>query len=162
MELGTMLLHLLVAALSTLAVGAIWYNPKVFGTIWMREAGVTMEEGDKPNMFKIFGMTVVYAFLIAFILQMLVIHQFGAFGMIGGDPATAKPSFAAFMADYGTDFRTFKHGALHGFMAGLLFALPVVGTGALYEKRSWKYVLVSGGYWIISCMVMGGILCAWE
>jgi hypothetical protein len=36
--------------------------------------------------------------------------------MIGGDPSIAKPSYVAFMADYGTRFRTFKH-ALHGFRA---------------------------------------------
>lgn len=30
-------LALLLAAASTLAVGFVWYNPKVFGTIWMKE-----------------------------------------------------------------------------------------------------------------------------
>lgn len=164
MEMGEILLHCLVASLSTLLVGFIWYNPKVFGTIWMRETGITEEKAQGSNMLMIFGMAIFYGFLIAFILQMLVIHQYGAYGMIGGDPAAdgVKPSFAAFMADYGTNFRTFKHGALHGFMAGLLFALPVVGTGALFEKRSWRYTLVSGGYWVVVCMIMGGILCAWE
>ena len=90
---------------------------------------------------------------------MLVIHQFGALGMIGGTIETAKPSYSAFMADYGTVFRTFKHGALHGFITGLFMILPVIGIGALYERKSFKYVLVSGGYWIISFMIMGGIIC---
>jgi hypothetical protein len=36
------------------------------------------------------------------------VHQFGALGMIGGDPSITKPSYVAFMADYGTRFRTFK------------------------------------------------------
>jgi hypothetical protein len=63
-------------------------------------------------------MAVFYAFLIAMTLQFLVIHQWGAVGMIGGDPTLAKPSYVSFMADYGTAFRTFKHGLLHGFIAG--------------------------------------------
>lgn len=151
---------LLLAALSTLVVGFIWYNPKVFGTIWMNETGMTQEKMKGSNMILIFGMSIFYAFLISFVIQMLVIHQFGALGMIGGDVANAKPSFAAFMADYGNAFRTFKHGALHGFMTGLFFALPMIGVGALHEQRSWKYVLVSGGYWIVSCIIMGGIICA--
>ncbi len=155
-------LPLIVAAVSTLAVGFVWYNPKVFGGIWMRETGMTEENAKGANMGLIFGMTLFYAFLIAFILQFLVVHQWGASGMIGGDPTAAKPSYGAFMADYGTTFRTFKHGMLHGFMTGLLFALPVVGTGALYERRSWKYTLVSGGYWVVCCMIMGGIICAWQ
>lgn len=155
-------LALLVAALSTLVVGFIWYNPKVFGTIWMREAGMTEEKMKGSNMAMIFGMAVLYAFFIAFLLQMLTIHQFGALGMVGGDAAVAKPSYAAFMADYGTAYRTFKHGMLHGFMSGLFFALPVIGTNALFEKRSWKYTLISGGFWIVCCMIMGGIVCAWQ
>lgn len=155
-------LALALASLSTLVVGAIWYNPKVFGTIWMRESGTSMEKIQGSNMALIFGMSLLYAFFIAFVLQMLVIHQFGAMGMIGGNIAEAKPSYAAFMADYGTAFRTFKHGALHGFMTGLFFALPVIGVGSLYERRSWKYVLIAGGYWVVSCMIMGGIICAMQ
>lgn len=153
-------LALLLAALSTLVVGFIWYNPKVFGGIWMRETGMTDEKAKGANMIMIFGMAVVYAFFISFVLQFLTIHQFGAMGMIGGDVEHAKPSYAAFMSDYGDAFRSFKHGALHGFMSGLFLALPVIGTNALFERRSWKYTLVSGGFWIVCFMIMGGIICA--
>jgi hypothetical protein len=152
-------LALILAALSTLVVGFIWYNPKVFGTIWMKETGINPEEGEKPNMLLIFGVSILYAFFIAFILQTVTIHQFGALGLIGGDVATAKPSYTAFMADYGDAFRTFKHGALHGTMLGLFLALPVIGTNALYEKRSFKYTLVTGGFWIVCFAIMGGIIC---
>lgn len=155
-------LALLVAALSTLVVGFIWYNPKVFGNIWMKESGMTEEKMKGANMVMIFGMSVVYAFFISFILQMLTIHQFGALGMIGGDVANAKPSYAAFMSDYGDVFRTFKHGALHGFMTGLFLAIPIIGTNALYERRTWKYTLVTGGFWVVCFMIMGGIICAWK
>lgn len=153
---------LLLSALSTLIVGFIWYSPKVFGNIWMKEAGITEEQMKGSNMILIFSMSIIYAFLISFLLQFLVIHQFGAIGMIGGDPSKALPSYQAFMNDYGTEFRTFKHSALHGFMTGLFFALPIIGVGALYERRSWKYVLITGGYWVISCMIMGGIICSMQ
>ena len=152
-------LALLLAALSTLVVGFIWYNPKVFGNIWMKETGLKEEDMKGANMIKIFGLSIVYAFLISFVLQMVVIHQFGALGMVGGDPSKAMPSYNAFMSDYGTAFRTFKHGALHGFITGLFMILPVIGTNALYEKRSFKYVMVTAGFWIVSFMIMGGIIC---
>jgi len=155
-------LALLGAALSTLVVGFVWYNPKVFGTIWMNETGMTEEKAKGANMAMIFGMAVVYAFFIAFILQVITIHQFGALGMVGGDPTLAKPSYEAFMADYGDNFRTFKHGAFHGFFSGLFFALPVIGTNALFERRSWKYTLVTGGFWIVCCTIMGAIICGWK
>lgn len=155
-------LALLVAAFSTLVVGFIWYNPKVFGTIWMKESGMTEEKMKGGNMLMTFVVSFIYAFFISFILQMLTIHQFGALGMVGGDAGIAKPSYIAFMTDYGMAFRTFKHGALHGFMAGLFLALPVIGTNALYERRSFKYTLVTGGFWIVCFMIMGGIICAWK
>ncbi|MDI5886489.1 MULTISPECIES: DUF1761 domain-containing protein [Flavobacterium] len=155
-------LALFVAALSTLVVGFVWYNPKVFGTIWMKESGMTEEKMKGGNMLLTFGLSLLYAFFISFIIQMLTIHQFGALGMVGGDPSIAKPSYEAFMADYGMAFRTFKHGALHGFMTGLFLVLPVIGTNALYERRSFKYTLVTGGFWIVCFMIMGGIICAWK
>jgi hypothetical protein len=152
----------LVAALSTLVVGFIWYNPKVFGTIWMRESGMTEEKMKGSNMAFIFGMSFFYAFLISTVINVLTVHQMGAFGMIGGDVINAKPSYAAFMADYETAFRTFKHGALHGLLTGLFLVFPIIATNAMYERRSFKYTMVSSGFWIVCFMIMGGIICAWK
>jgi hypothetical protein len=68
----------------------------------------------------------------------LIIHQFGASGIIGGDVPKVLPCYSAFIANYGTAFRTFKHGTLHGFMTGLLLVFPLNGTNSLYERRSFK------------------------
>ncbi|WP_026730526.1 DUF1761 domain-containing protein [Flavobacterium denitrificans] len=153
---------LFLAAVVTLFTGFIWYHPKVFGTIWMKENNFTQEQLRTGNMLKIFGLTYVFSLMITMILMALTIHQSGAVGMVGGPPmlANAKPSFAAFMADYGTAYRTFKHGALHGFMAGLFFALPIVGINGLFERKSWKYIFIHAGYWMLTLMLMGGIICA--
>ncbi|MFP9099852.1 DUF1761 domain-containing protein [Flavobacterium sp. RHBU_24] len=154
----------LVATLVVLPVGFIWYNPKVFGTIWMREAGVSPDAPKTANMFKIFGLTLLFALMANMVLQTIVIHQMGAFSMVGGGMLvdSAKPSYAAFMADYGHAYRTFKHGMLHGFMAGLFLALPIIGTNSLFEMKSAKYIWINAGYWIVCFTLMGGILCAWE
>jgi len=161
--MGELFLHCAVAALVSFVVGFIWYNPKVFGTAWMNAAGLTEEKikSGGRNMGVVFLLCFVFAFFAAFILQMLVVHQSGAFGMIGGDATHAKPSYAAFMADYGMAFRTFKHGLLHGTMTGLLMALPIVAINAMFEMKSWKYIWINAGYWIICFGLMGGILCAW-
>lgn len=158
------LLAILAAALSSFVVGFIWYNPKVFGTIWMKEAGLTQEQCEKGNMLKIFGLTFLYSFMLAFMMQNLVIHQTGALGMIGGPPMieSAKPSYLAFMADYGNEFRTFKHGALHGFLAGLFLALPIISINGLFEQKSWKYMAIQVGYWTAIMTIMGAIICGWK
>jgi hypothetical protein len=157
-------LAVLVAALSSFVVGFIWYNPKVFGTIWMKEAGFTQEQSEKGNMLKIFGLTFVYSLMLAFIMPTIVIHQMGALSMIGGPTfvETAKPSYLAFMADYGDAFRTFKHGALHGFIAGIFIALPVISINGLFEQKSWKYMAIQAGYWIVIMTIMGSIICGWK
>jgi Protein of unknown function (DUF1761) len=154
-------LAILVAAIVPLVVGFIYYNPKVFGTIWMKEAGLTHEQLKDTKMLPIFIVSLIYSFLIAFFLQTVVIHQNGAISLVGGDPLKALPSFNAFMADYANAFRTFKHGALHGALLGIFIVLPVIGTGAMYEKRSFKYVLIASGYWIVSMAIMGAIICGW-
>lgn len=156
-------LAVVVAALVPIFVGMIWYNPKVFGNTWMKESGMTEEKARQANMFKIFGLCLVYSFMLAVMMPVLTIHQFGPLGMIGGPDfiETAKPSYEAFMADYGDAFRTFKHGALHGFMSGLFLALPIIAIGSLFEQRSWKYIAISAGYWTVVMTLMGGIVCGW-
>lgn len=154
-------LAILAAAVSALVVGFIWYSPKVFGNAWMKAAGMTEEQVKGGNMAKIFGLALLFAFLLAFSMQFLTIHQTGAMGMIGGDVDNALPSFTAFMDDYGNAFRTFKHGALHGTIAGIFIALPIIGTNALFERKSAKYIFINSGYWIVTLAIMGSIVCGW-
>jgi hypothetical protein len=155
-------LAIIAAALSTLVIGFIWYNPKIFGTIWMRESGMTEEKAKGANMAKVFGMAILFGLMIAFFLPPIVIHQVGAMQLVGGDASTALPSYEAFMADYGNHHRSFGHGALHGGMAGLFLALPVIGINSMFERKSWKYILINGGYFIVTMAVMGGIICGWK
>ena len=60
------------------------------------------------------------------------------------------------------EFHTFKHGAFHGGILSLFVILPALGTNALYEQRSWKYILINVGYWLVSFVLMGGILNIWR
>lgn len=153
---------IIVAALVPMVLGFIWYNPSVLGKAWMKESGMTDEKVKSGNMPVIFGISLLLSVLLAFFTQFIVIHQTGAFSLTGGDLASAKPSYEAFMNDYGTAFRTFKHGALHGFMAGLFFVFPVMATNGLFERKSWKLTFINVGYWTVCLMIMGGIICAWQ
>lgn len=154
-------LALAAAALSALVVGFVWYNPNVFGNAWMKAADMTEDKMKGANMAKIFIMAFIFAFILAMAMQMLTIHQIGAMGMVGGDLENALPSYAAFMADYGSAHRSFGHGALHGAMSGIFVALPIIGTNALFERKGAKYILINTGYWVVTMGVMGSIVCGW-
>lgn len=159
MELEMNWIAIVLAAFTPLIIGFIWYNPKTFGNQWMRESGMTDEKMKGTNIILLFTISFVYALMLALMTNFLTVHQWGAVGMIGGKYEEALPSYSAFMSDYGMKFRTFKHGALHGFMAGVLLAFPLIGTNAMYERRSFKYTLITSGFWIICFTIMGGIIC---
>jgi hypothetical protein len=150
-----------VAGVIPLVTGFVWYNPKVFGNAWMKSAGMTEENMKGANMPLIFGLTYLFGCILASALMTIVIHQFGFNSVMQGDNT---PETAAYMKNffetYGNRFRTFKHGALHGTISGLFIALPVLGTCALFERKSFKYVAVHTGYWMLTMALMGGVLCA--
>lgn len=149
------------SSLVTFVIGFIWYNPKVFGTIWMREAGITEEKAKTANMAKVFGLTFLFALMLAFFLPQIVIHQVAAAQLTGGDVSAALPSYHAFIADYATHHRHFGHGALHGGMLALFVVLPAMAINALFEMKSAKYVLINAGYFFVCLALMGGIICQW-
>lgn len=155
-------LAIAVASLITLFVGFIWYHPKVFGTVWMKSAGLTEEQLKGGNMLKIFGFTIILSLLMTIVIMSLSVHQTGAYGMIGGvETDETLPSFQNFMNDYGSNFRTFKHGALHGLIAGLFFAFPINAINGLFERKSAKYIFINSGYWVLTLTIMGAIICGW-
>jgi hypothetical protein len=154
-------LVLALAALIPLVMGFIWYNPKVVGNAWMKASGLDEEKMKGANMGLIFLLCYIFSFMIAFALVSIVIHQFGVMGMMANDPTLKEPSseFAQLMAKHGHNFRTFRHGALHGCICSVFFVMPIIAINAMFERKTAKYVLIHLGYWFITLGLMGGIIC---
>ncbi|MDI9320530.1 MAG: DUF1761 domain-containing protein [Phycisphaerales bacterium] len=160
---------ILVAALVPMLVGFIWYHPKVVGNAWMKETGLTEEKMKGVNMPLIFGLSFVFALMLSMSMQMLVIHQMHVGSLLQHhqdelkDPSSAVGAlFKTMMDNYGNEFRTFKHGAFHGFISSLFIVLPLVATNGMFERKSWKYIWIIWGYWALTFTIMGGIICAWQ
>jgi len=157
-----------ITALVPLLIGFIWYHPKVLGKAWAAEAGLSDEQLKNSGPVKIYFASLFLSLLLALTTPYLVIHQAHVSSIFQGteganDPHTEIGAYLKnFMDLYGKNFRTFKHGALHGFISALFFAMPVLGIGALFERKSWKYILIHTGYWAITLMLMGGIICQWS
>lgn len=150
-------------ALIPLLVGFIWYHPKVFGNVWMKAAGVNMPDEKKPNMFLIFLLTYILGIVLSVAMYPTVIHQMGVFstlekGLSAKDPDVTN-LFNDLMSRFGNEFRSFKHGVLHGIISAIVFAMPLMTINALFEGKGIKYILVNLGYWIITLALIGGVIC---
>lgn len=157
---------LFVSALIPLITGFVWYNPKVMGGAWMSSTGLTEEQLKGANMMVIFGLTYLCGLFISSALMSIVIHQMGFFSVFQGDTTVSDPNspaakmIADFTKNYATNFRTFKHGALHGTMTGFFMAMPITAIMGMFERKGVKYVAVHTGYWMITLGLMGGLICA--
>ncbi|OAD46566.1 DUF1761 domain-containing protein [Polaribacter atrinae] len=155
----------LLAALVPLFIGFVWYGP-LFGNIWMKEMGFTKESLAGKNMILTFIFCYIFSFFIAFLLQSLVIHQGGVFSTMleSGSMELQGETlayFEDFMTKYGNNYRTFKHGVLHGVLTGVFFVSPILSIIAMFERKSVKYVAINAGYWMVTLAIMGGIICEW-
>lgn len=153
------------SALIPMIIGYLWYSV-LFEKAWMKSSGMSMEKIETGNMLKIYGFALLFAVFLALGLMQAVIHQIHVFAVLqnvgvneaGSEAATLA---ADFMKKYGTEFRTFKHGALHGFVVSLLIIFPALATNAFFEHKSWKYIFINAGYWAVSALLMGGVISAW-
>lgn len=86
-EMSINWLAVVVATLSTFAIGAIWYGP-IFGKAWMKENGFTEEELKKANMGKLYGTAFVLELImtinLAFFLHGLSIGEGALYGFFTG------------------------------------------------------------------------------
>lgn len=126
-------LAVLTAALSMFVVGGLWYSPVLFGKIWVRANGFAEADVKNKNL-RAFGGTFVLALIMS-------------------------ANLAMFLADSKT---TVSWGVTAGALAGVGWVAAGLAVVALFERRSWAYILVNGGYLIVAFVLMGAILGAWR
>ena len=105
----------LLATLSSMVVGSVWYTPKVFGNYWMRVAKVT-PSGDAKDAVKPILITLVVSFVSALVLAgsaALSQHFYGG-NFLVNTLVTAVILWAGFTAS-----RFITHDAFEGRPAGL-------------------------------------------
>ncbi len=157
---------LFIAALIPLFIGFFWYGP-LFKNAWMKEMSFSEENLKGGNMLLIFGLSYLLGLFIASALMTVVIHQTGVYSTLAHLPSfkdTTSETYAAFtsfMEKYGHIGRTFKHGSLHGGLIGVFLVMPVLAIQAMFERKSFKYIAINAGYWIITLSLMGGVISQW-
>jgi len=69
----------ILATLSSMIVGSIWYAPKVFGNYWMKQAGVT-PSGNPKDAIRPIIVTVIVSFVTAWVLAGATFISFEFYG----------------------------------------------------------------------------------
>lgn len=101
---------------------------------WMKENNFTDANVKNVNPAKTYSLTVILSLIICY-------------------------NLAFFLGDAKTDM---MWGLTAGFLAGFGFSALIFTVIALFEMRSWKYILINGGYIIIYFSLVGLILGAWR
>jgi hypothetical protein len=127
-------LAVFVCALANLALGALWYSPALFYKAWSHETKLTEEQLSKSNPLKTYGLTFLFALVMSYNLAFFL-----------GDSATT-PAW----------------GATAGFLAGFGWSTLIFAVIALFEQRSWRYILINGGFITVYFTLIGFILGIWR
>lgn len=151
-------------ALIPFLIGFVWFHPNLFGgTYWQHITNLTNQQMDKPIKPLQLLLSLLLNFLIAFGVFNLTVHATHVLALTGPDPEMLKSGAGlAFMEAYGNNFRTMGHGIGHGLIIGTLcFVIPIVGYAAIFERKSFRYVLVNGGFWALSLTIMAMVISRW-
>lgn len=127
-------LAVFVCAIVNLVLGALWYSPFLFYRAWLSETKLSEEQLERSNPAKIYGLTFLFALIISYNLAFF----------LGDDQTTAA------------------WGATAGFLAGFGFSTLIFAIIALFERRSWRYILINGGYITVYFTLIGLLLGLWR
>lgn len=61
-------LAVVLATISSMVVGSIWYSPKVFGSTWMKLAKINFDPAKRKEAWKPILLTLVVSFITAYVL----------------------------------------------------------------------------------------------
>ena len=124
---------ILVAAIASIVLAFIWYNPHVFGTSWMRIINVSPEQAERGK--KRIPLTAFLAFLASMVLA-YVLNYFGiAWGVYDWVGAVEL-----------------------GIWVWVGFVAPTMLGMVLWEMKPLRYYAIVAGYWLCTLVMMSVIL----
>ncbi len=130
-------LAVFVAAVISMAIGAAWYSPALFGVEWMTLSGIKEKDIEKAKE-KGMGKSYLAGFIGALVMSVVLAH----------------------FIDF-TRATTFREGLSAGFWIWLGFVAPVILGTVLWEAKPTRLYIINISYWLLSLSLMGGILAIW-
>jgi hypothetical protein len=121
------------AALASVLVGYVWYHPKLFGALWMREAGITPEMAEHGARYRHVHLAIGFclAFVTAFVVQYLMSQL---------------------------EVHSLLDACAFAFFVWIGFVVPVSAAAFLWEHRSITFYILNISYWFVASVIMCVIL----
>lgn len=124
---------IIVATIIPMVLGALWYSPILFAEPWTRAVGRSREElGDASIGYLL---SAIGAFLSAYVLARVVKWA---------------------------EVDDLWNGALVGVLVWVGFVATVLGVTTFFAGRSRTLWLINSGYQLVSLVLMGALLGAWD
>jgi hypothetical protein len=137
-----------IAMVSNIVLGFLWYSPKMpTGKVWMKGMGFPADMKPTPKQMVIsMALMIIGTFLLMFILQ----HSFIAY----------RDAYRFDDARLDSAGLTIADGLTGGFFTWLGFFLPVQLGLVAWEGKSWGFMAVVTGYYLVSLVIAGLIFAA--
>lgn len=141
-----------------LFMGWFWFSPNsIVANAFKVERSESISIGFRKLVFLfVLSVGLVYGYMN------MTIHQLGFYELFFTDIKLGRPGaeqvVSEFMAKYGDKHRHLGHGLLHGVINAFLFILPVMATISILQNRTMKYLRYHFSYWLVTSMIIGGLI----
>jgi hypothetical protein len=131
-------LAVLVAAVLTIVLGAVWYSPVLFAKQWMHAHGYTpekLEEMKKRGVVRAYAVSFLCYLVMAYVLALLVSY---------------------------TQAAALVQGVWLGFLVWLGFAATLGLTGNMFSDKPIAVWVIDAGYQLAHLLIMSIVLTLWR
>lgn len=119
----------LISAVIYMIISSVWYSKYLFGKVWMRLKNI--EKKDIRNKIFAYISNFAVAIVLSYFLSLIEIYL-GA--------------------------TSFLDGIVAGAVVYIGFVFPTQIVSAIWVKNSFKVFLIDNGCFLLSLMIMGGVL----
>jgi hypothetical protein len=127
------ILAVIVAAVSAFVLGGLWYSPLLFGKIWAREAGVSMDQPKRTPTPILFA--------VSFLFSLIAATVFALF--LGRNPPL-------------------NTAVRDGLTIGACWVATSFGINYQFSNRTFKLFLIDAGYYVVQFTLYGVVLGLWH
>ncbi|MFN2512232.1 MAG: DUF1761 domain-containing protein [Pyrinomonadaceae bacterium] len=127
------ILAVIVAAVSAFLLGGLWYSPLLFGKIWARESGVSLDQPKTTPTPILFAVSFVFSLIAATVFALV----------LGRNPPL-------------------NTAVRDGLTIGACWVATSFGINYQFSNRSFKLFLIDAGYYVVQFTLYGVILGLWH